>query len=53
MKRILFEAKRCIHSRFCVTGAPKVFLANVKGPSIECQGITVPWFTAPPQGGQG
>jgi CDGSH-type Zn-finger protein/uncharacterized Fe-S cluster protein YjdI len=29
---ILFEAKRCIHSRFCVTGAPKVFLANVQGP---------------------
>jgi CDGSH-type Zn-finger protein/uncharacterized Fe-S cluster protein YjdI len=28
---LLFEAKRCIHSRFCVTGAPTVFLANVKG----------------------
>ncbi len=28
---LLFEAKRCIHSRFCVTGAPGVFLANVKG----------------------
>jgi CDGSH-type Zn-finger protein/uncharacterized Fe-S cluster protein YjdI len=28
---ILFEAKRCIHARFCVTGAPDVFLANVKG----------------------
>jgi CDGSH-type Zn-finger protein/uncharacterized Fe-S cluster protein YjdI len=28
---LLFEAKRCIHSRFCVTGAPAVFLANVKG----------------------
>jgi CDGSH-type Zn-finger protein/uncharacterized Fe-S cluster protein YjdI len=27
-----FEAKLCIHSRFCVTGAPRVFLANVKGP---------------------
>lgn len=26
-----FEAKRCIHARFCVTGAPTVFLANVKG----------------------
>lgn len=26
-----FEAKRCIHARFCVTGAPKVFLANVQG----------------------
>lgn len=26
-----FEARRCIHARFCVTGAPKVFLANVEG----------------------
>jgi CDGSH-type Zn-finger protein/uncharacterized Fe-S cluster protein YjdI len=30
--QLLFEAHRCIHSRFCVTGAPKVFLANVQGP---------------------
>ncbi|MGH8188690.1 MAG: CDGSH iron-sulfur domain-containing protein, partial [Steroidobacteraceae bacterium] len=30
-----FEAKRCIHARFCVTGAPKVFLANVEGPWIH------------------
>jgi CDGSH-type Zn-finger protein/uncharacterized Fe-S cluster protein YjdI len=29
---IQFEARRCIHSRHCVLGAPKVFLANVKGP---------------------
>ena len=28
---LLFDAKRCIHARFCVTGAPKVFLANVQG----------------------
>jgi CDGSH-type Zn-finger protein/uncharacterized Fe-S cluster protein YjdI len=28
---LMFEAKRCIHARFCVTGAPNVFLANVKG----------------------
>lgn len=32
---LLFEAKRCIHSRFCVTGAPTVFLANVQGPWIH------------------
>jgi CDGSH-type Zn-finger protein/uncharacterized Fe-S cluster protein YjdI len=32
---LLFEAKRCIHSRFCVTGAPDVFLANVQGPWIH------------------
>src|SRR5579863_9865599 len=30
-----FEAKRCIHSRFCVTWAPQVFLANVKGAWIH------------------
>lgn len=29
-----FETRRCIHARFCVTGAPKVFLANVQGPWI-------------------
>ncbi|MGC1547329.1 MAG: ferritin-like domain-containing protein [Rhodanobacter sp.] len=32
---LLFEAKRCIHARFCVTGAPTVFLANVQGPWIH------------------
>lgn len=32
---ITFNGKLCIHSRFCVTGAPKVFLANVKGPWIH------------------
>jgi CDGSH-type Zn-finger protein/uncharacterized Fe-S cluster protein YjdI len=26
-----FDSRRCIHARFCVTGAPKTFLANVKG----------------------
>jgi len=30
-----FEAKRCIHARLCVTGAPKVFLANVQGPWLH------------------
>ena len=33
--QITFNGKLCIHSRFCVTGAPKVFLANVKGPWIH------------------
>ena len=28
---IRFEAKRCIHARFCVLQAPMVFLANVAG----------------------
>ena len=36
-----FEAKRCIHSRFCVTGAPQVFLANVKGPWIQPDAMPV------------
>lgn len=26
-----FETRRCIHARFCVTGAPRVFLANTPG----------------------
>jgi CDGSH-type Zn-finger protein/uncharacterized Fe-S cluster protein YjdI len=29
-----FDTQRCIHARFCVTGAPQVFLANVQGPWI-------------------
>ncbi len=32
---ILFDAKRCIHARECVTGAPKTFLANVEGPWLH------------------
>jgi CDGSH-type Zn-finger protein/uncharacterized Fe-S cluster protein YjdI len=32
---LVFEGKRCIHSRMCVTGAPDVFLANTKGPWIH------------------
>ena len=32
---LTFEARRCIHSRFCVTGTPTVFLANVQGPWIQ------------------
>jgi CDGSH-type Zn-finger protein/uncharacterized Fe-S cluster protein YjdI len=31
---LLYEGKKCIHARFCVTYAPNVFLANVKGPWI-------------------
>ena len=36
-----FEAKRCIHSRFCVTWAPRVFLANVQGPWIHPDAVPV------------
>jgi CDGSH-type Zn-finger protein/uncharacterized Fe-S cluster protein YjdI len=32
---LLYEGKRCIHARFCVTGAPEVFRANVQGPWIS------------------
>jgi CDGSH-type Zn-finger protein/uncharacterized Fe-S cluster protein YjdI len=32
---IHYEGHLCIHSRFCVTEAPKVFLANVQGPWIH------------------
>jgi CDGSH-type Zn-finger protein/uncharacterized Fe-S cluster protein YjdI len=39
---LVYEGKRCIHARFCVTGAPKVFLANVKGPWIHPDGIDTP-----------
>jgi CDGSH-type Zn-finger protein/uncharacterized Fe-S cluster protein YjdI len=36
-----FEARRCIHSRFCVTWAPQVFLANVQGPWIHPDAVPV------------
>ena len=32
---VIFDGKKCIHSRFCVTGAPRTFLANVEGPWIH------------------
>lgn len=38
---LTFETKRCIHSRFCVTWAPQVFLANVKGPWIHPDAMPV------------
>ena len=28
-------------------------VASIKGPKIECNGITVPWYTPAPQGGGG
>lgn len=33
--RIRFDGSRCIHSRACVLGQPKVFKANVEGPWID------------------
>ena len=38
---IRFRAERCIHARFCVTGAPNVFLANVQGPWIHPDAMPV------------
>ena len=38
---LIYEGKRCIHARFCVTGAPKVFLANVQGPWIHPEAMPV------------
>jgi CDGSH-type Zn-finger protein/uncharacterized Fe-S cluster protein YjdI len=38
---LLYEGRKCIHSRFCVTGAPKVFLANVVGPWIHPDAMNV------------
>jgi CDGSH-type Zn-finger protein/uncharacterized Fe-S cluster protein YjdI len=32
---LIYEGKKCIHSRFCVTWGPKSFLANVEGPWIH------------------
>lgn len=38
---LLFDSRKCIHSRFCVTWAPKVFLANVQGPWIHPDAMDV------------
>jgi len=38
---LLWEGKRCIHARHCVTGAPDVFLANVEGPWIHPDAMSV------------
>jgi CDGSH-type Zn-finger protein/uncharacterized Fe-S cluster protein YjdI len=38
---LMFETRRCIHSRFCVTGAPNVFLANVQGPWLHPDSMPV------------
>ena len=38
---LLYDGKKCIHARHCVTGAPTVFLANVKGPWINPDAIDV------------
>lgn len=39
--RLYFDTKRCIHARFCVLGAPDVFVGNVKGPWIRPDAMDV------------
>jgi len=36
-----FDGRRCIHSRHCVLDAPNVFLANVSGPWLHPEQVTV------------
>lgn len=36
-----FDTRRCIHTRWCVTGAPDVFIGNVQGPWIRPDAIDV------------
>ncbi len=40
------EAKRCIHSRQCVLGAPAAFKANVQGPWLDADGVPVEHLVA-------
>src|SRR6202008_3463237 len=37
---ILNDAKRCIHSRYCVLGRPDVFVPNVEGPWIKPDAVS-------------
>jgi CDGSH-type Zn-finger protein/uncharacterized Fe-S cluster protein YjdI len=32
---LVVDMHRCIHSRYCVTGAPQTFIANVEGPWLH------------------
>lgn len=38
---LIYEGKKCIHSRFCVTWGPRTFLANVEGPWIHPDAMNV------------
>jgi CDGSH-type Zn-finger protein/uncharacterized Fe-S cluster protein YjdI len=38
---LVYEGKRCIHARNCVTWGPSVFLANVQGPWIHPETMDV------------
>jgi len=38
---LIYEGRKCIHARFCVTWGPSAFLANVPGPWIHPDAISV------------
>ena len=38
---VRFDSRRCIHSRHCVLGAPSVFQANVSGPWLHPEQVSV------------
>ena len=38
---LLYDGGKCIHARHCVTGAPKVFIANIEGPWINPDSMDV------------
>jgi CDGSH-type Zn-finger protein/uncharacterized Fe-S cluster protein YjdI len=42
---LIYEGRKCIHSRFCVTWGPKVFIANVKGPWINPDAMSTEGLT--------
>lgn len=43
---VLFEGRRCIHSRHCVLDAPEVFLANTPGAWIRPDAMATPALVA-------
>ena len=54
---LVVDMQRCIHSRFCVTGAPRTFIANVEGdwlyPDATEAGLLVEIAHACPSGAIG
>lgn len=42
---IHFDTKRCVHSRHCVLGAPRVFFANAEGPWLHPENGSVEQLT--------
>jgi CDGSH-type Zn-finger protein/uncharacterized Fe-S cluster protein YjdI len=42
---LIYEGKKCIHSRFCVTWGPQVFIGNVKGPWINPDAMSTAGLT--------